>query len=116
MAGGFIEAGRFIEAGCSIEARESIEAGGHIFSFTFFVYAKRISTRTLPFWRDYWAEMPPLKKWKDRILDESFCWTDYRKMLTKKEAREVCAWDGWHWLLRAHLEMFFGLKKEHVIS
>jgi hypothetical protein len=30
-------------------------------------------------------------------------------MLTKEEAEKVCAWDGWHWILRAQLEMFFGL-------
>ncbi|CAK0779105.1 hypothetical protein CCP2SC5_880011 [Azospirillaceae bacterium] len=53
--------------------------------------------------------MPPLKKWRALILDGKKCWDDYRNMLTPAEAREVCAWDGWHWILRAQLEMFFGL-------
>jgi len=34
----------------------------------------------------------------------------YKKMLSRDEAIAVCAWNGWHPILRAHLEMFFDLK------
>ena len=108
-AGGSITAGTSIEARGYIMAGGSITAGGYIFSFIFFVRAKAISTHTLPFWRDYWAEMLPLKKWRQEILSGK-CWDDYRKMISKAEAKKICAWPGWHWLLRAQLEMFFGLK------
>ena len=94
----------------AIEAGGSIKAGGSIFSFQFSISAKFIVSKTLPFWRKYWAEMPPMKKWRDLILNESKCWDDYRKAVTKREAKKICAWDGWHPILRAQLEMFFGLK------
>ena len=109
-----IEAGWYIEAGGSIEAGRSIKAGEHVFTFRFRVRAKSITTNLLPFWRNYWAEMPPLKKWRKLILDESRCWDDYRKAISKAEAKKICAWNGWHWLIRAHLEMFFGLKDSVV--
>jgi hypothetical protein len=35
-------------------------------------------------------------------------------MLSREEAEEVCAWNGWHWILKIQLEMFFGLKEEHI--
>jgi len=118
---GNVKAGRGIEAREWIEAGEAIWAGGGIeaewvFSFTFSVSAKTITTKFLPFWRNYWAEMPPLKKWREDIMNDEKCWGDYPKMLTKKEKEEICAWDGWHWILRAQLEMYLGLKKEHVIQ
>ena len=105
-----------IKAGWSIEAGGSIKAGGSIFSFIFDIQAKNLTTKTLPFYRKYWAEMPPLKKWRDKILDESLCWDDYRnEMITKAEAEKICKWNGWHPLLRAHLEMFFGLKDKVML-
>jgi len=52
--------------------------------------------------------MPPLKKWKKEILSNK-CWDDYRNLPTKKEAKKICDWDGWHWILKGQLEMFFGL-------
>ena len=111
-----IEAGGYIKAGWSIEAGGSIKAGGSIFSFIFDIQAKNLTTKTLPFYRKYWAEMPPLKKWRDKILDESLCWDDYRnEMITKAEAEKICKWNGWHPLLRAHLEMFFGLKDKVML-
>jgi len=118
-AGGYIEAGDSIKAGYSvkaggyIKAGYSIEAGGYIFSFVFFVSAKKIITRILPFWRQYWAEMPPLKQWKTEILNESRCWGDLQQLI-KPHSKEICAWEGWHWILRAQLEMFFELKSEFI--
>jgi len=32
------------------------------------------------------------------------------------EAREICAWEGWHPHYRWQLEMFFGLKDEHIME
>jgi len=121
QAGGAIEAGEGIKAGGGIEAEGRIKAGdgieaGYIFSYTFDISAKKIVTKHLPFWRNYWAEMPPLRKWRSEILDVYKCWDDYPKMLTKKEKQEICAWDGWHWILKSQLEMYLGLKEEHVIQ
>lgn len=101
-----------IEAGGHIKAGGYIEAGGYIISFVFEIRATLLITKTLPFYRAYWAEMPPLKKWKDIILDRSKCWDDYTQAPTKEEAKEICKWDGWHPILRAQLEMFLGLKKQ----
>ena len=99
--------------GGDIKAGGGIEAEW-IFSFTFSVTAKYIVTKYLPFWRNYWADMPPLKKWRDKILDDDICWDEYPKMLTRKEKEKICAWNGWHWILRAQLEMYLGLKKKYV--
>lgn len=60
----------------------SIEAGWYIFSFNFSIKCKFIVTKTIPFWRAYYADMPPLKKWGDKILDNSMCWDDFRSMLS----------------------------------
>ena len=114
-AGWGIEAGLGIEAGWGIKAGEGIEAGEGIkakfvFSFQFKVQSKWIATLYLPFWRAFWAEMPPLKDFRDAIMDESKCWDALRSLVSEKKANEICAWDGWHPLLRAQLEMFFRLK------
>ena len=115
-AGGSIEAGRWIKAGGSIEAGEWIKAGRWIFSFYFNISASYIITKYLPFWREYWANMKPLKKWEQDILDMSNCWNDMRKLPTKDEAIKICNWSGWHWILRAQLEMFFGIKEKYIIA
>ena len=94
----------------SIEAGESIEAGWYVFSFRFSVSAKVISTKRLPFWREFWAEMPPLAKYRDVILNESNCWADLKR-IGQEDADEICAWEGWHWLLRGQLECLFGLRE-----
>jgi len=109
-AGGSIEAGWYIEAGGYIRAGGSIEAGGYIFSFVYQIATPRLTTKLLPYWRNYWSEMPPLKEFRDKILDESTCWDELRELI-KPKAREICAWDGWHPIIRVQLEMFFGLKK-----
>jgi len=108
-AGEWIEAGEWIKAGGAIKAGGGIEAGGGIFSFTFEISAKWISSKILPFWRQYWAEMPPLKKWRKDILNHNNCWDKLRGLPTKDEALEICQWDGWHWILRGQLGCFFGL-------
>ena len=99
----------WIKAGGGIKAGGWIEAGGGIFSFTFEISAKWISSKILPFWRQYWAEMPPLKKWRKDILNHNNCWDKLRGLPTKDEALEICQWDGWHWILRGQLGCFFGL-------
>ena len=104
-----------IKAGGFIEAGGSIEAGGFIFSFVFDIQCKWFSTKTLPFWRKYWANMFPLRKWDRDILSEK-CWNELRKLPTKEEQKVICAWEGWHWILRGHLECFFGLKDKIYVE
>ena len=128
-AGGAIDAGEHIaadediEASESIKADEPIKAGGHIsaggnistdgyvFSFDHQISARSIATKGLPAWRKFWAEMPPLRKWREEILNLDLCWKDYKLLLTQKEARKVCAWGGWNWILRGQLECFFGFEE-----
>ena len=109
-AGGSIKARWYIEAGGYIKAREYIEAGGYIFSFQFEISAIYIISKTLPFWRKFYAAMPPLKNLSKQILDENNCWDNLRNIPTKKEAQKICSWNGWHWIIRGQLECFFGLK------
>jgi hypothetical protein len=113
---GSIVAGGSIEAGRSIKAVGSIEAGGYIFSFFFEIICKKLITSRLPFCREYWAAQIPLKKYYKIIVDSSLHWNDYKEMVSAKEAKKICAWVGWHWILRAQLEMFFGIKKEYVVK
>ena len=114
--GGFIKTKGFIKARGSIEARRfikaggSIEAGEFVYSFTFEIACKSLMTRLLPFFRNFYAEMPPLKAYRNSILDTSKCWSDLRKEIAPN-ANEVCAWEGWHPIVKAQLKMFFGLKK-----
>lgn len=37
------------------------------------------------------------------------CFPQIREKL-QEDAKEICQWNGWHPIMRAHLEMFFGLK------
>ena len=115
-SGGFIKSGGYIRSGGSIESGGSIRSGEYIFSFTFSIVAKYIITKTLPLGRYFWAEMPPLRKWKKEIQTIGLCWDDYRQMITRAEAEKICSWQGWHWILRAHLEMFLRLKKKYEIK
>jgi hypothetical protein len=120
-AGEDLKAGGDVRAGVDVIACGDLTAGGtidvqSIFCGTFNVKAKKIITHKLPFWRHYYADMKPLRKWRDEILNLDNCWDDFRQMVTKEEAEEICAWDGWHWLIRIQLEMFFGLRKEYVME
>ena len=109
---GFLRVVGSIKASDWIKAGGSIEAGEYVFSFLFSIKATALITSRLPFWREFWAEMPPLKKWREQILDDNKCWGDYKGLMSAAEAREVCKWEGWHPILRAQLEMFLGLKKQ----
>lgn len=92
-----------------------INVGGYIYPSCGSITAKTISTKQIPFGRDYgrnyWAYMPPLEKWREKILDKNNGWNDLREMISPDEAKEIVKWDGWHWLLRGQLECFFGLKE-----
>jgi hypothetical protein len=122
ISGEHIKAGEYIVAGEALSAHENIHAnkviacdgtitaGGHIISMIFDIKAKAIATRALPFWREFWARMKPLKPFAEAILDTKNCWGDLRELLTEEQAKSVCAWDGWHPHLRAQLLMFFQLK------
>jgi hypothetical protein len=47
------------------------------------------------------------------IRSLSFIWpNDKKPVLPPAGAADICAWNGWHPILRAQLEMFFGLKTE----
>jgi hypothetical protein len=54
--------------------------------------------------------MPPLAKYAATILDDSKCWGSLASAVTQEEASEICAWNGWHPIIRAQLEMFLGLR------
>ena len=112
----YIEAGVSIEAGESIKAGGYIEAGGYVFSFYFEIDCKTLITRTLPFYREYWAGLSILKKWRKQILNRENCWGELRKLISKEEAKQICQWDGFHWILKRQLEMFLGLKTKHVLT
>ena len=116
LVSGSIKSGVSIKSGKSIKSGGSIESGGYIFSFQFEIKAKSAKSKILPFWREYWAAMPVLSRYRDAILNESNCWLNLKALVSKEEAAEICAWEGWHPILRWHLEMFFGLKKEHVFD
>jgi hypothetical protein len=60
--------------------------------------------------------MLPFKKWKKEILDINNCYNDFKNITTKEQAKKICAWNGWHWIVKIQLEMFFELKPEHVIE
>jgi len=120
-ARGNITARRDITSGVTIESGGHIEAGGCVYSYWFSILAQSLRTKTLPFYKDFWADMPPLKKWREKILttDNEYClpyWEDLKSLVTKTEAIKICSWDGWHWILRAHLEMLFGLKDKHEMK
>jgi hypothetical protein len=115
-AGGDIETGGDIEAGGPIKAGGFIEVNGYIHSFVFDISCKYFKTKILPFWREYWASQLPLQKWKKEILDDNYCWNDLRNLPTKSEKMEICRWEGWHWILKGHLECFFGLKDKIYLS
>ena len=120
-AKGNIIAGRDVSSWATIEAGGHIEAGGCVHSYWFSILTQSLRTKTLPFYKDFWADMPPLRRWREKILktDNEYCPSyleDLKRLVTKSEAMEICSWDGWHWILRAHLEMFFGLKDEYEIK
>jgi hypothetical protein len=115
-AGRFIETGQFVGAGEFIKAGSDIKAGWYIHSFVFDISCKYFKTKILPFWREYWASQLPLQKWKKEILDDNYCWNDLRNLPTESEKVEICDWEGWHWILKGHLECFFGLKDRIYLS
>lgn len=98
----------------SIEAGWGIKAS-YVFSFTFEIKTKSLVTKILPFWRGFYAAMPVMSEFASAILDEDKCWNALRE-LTKPKAVEICAWGGWHPHIRAHLEIFYGLKKRVDLS
>ena len=110
-AGERISADGYIKADGSITAGGDIEASRYVFSFNHQISARSIATKGLPAWRKFWAEMPPLRKWREEILNLDLCWKDYKLLLTQKEARKVCAWGGWNWIFRGQLECFFGFEE-----
>lgn len=110
-AGSWIKTNGGVEAAHEITAQERIEAG-YVFSFQYEIDAEIVKTSILPFGREYWRRMKPLVRWEKEI--QIFCWDRLRELPTREEAEEICAWEGWHPVLRWHLEMFFGLKEQHL--
>jgi hypothetical protein len=90
-----------------------IKTGGGIkakfvFSHIFSVDCKFMQTTLLPFSRDFYAQMPPLQKFAEEIMDSKNCWDSLRE-LARPSAEEICRWDGWHPLIKAQLMMYFQL-------
>ena len=107
---GYIEADGYIKAGWYIEAGGYIKAS-YVLSLNFDITCKKLITKKVPFCRKYYAQMPPLKKYKDHILDPSMCWGSLRELL-KPDAKKIVKWNGWHPIVRAQIKMFFELCKE----
>ena len=98
-----------IKAGGSIEAGLDIEAGCDIFSFTFSVSCKTLTTKkSLPFWRNYYLAIPPLAPIRGVIADTDKCWDDIR-VAAMPHTEAILAWDGWHPLVLAQVKMFLGV-------
>ena len=106
-AGGVIEsdqhilAGGFLRSESNIRAIGPITAGGfiaaqviqtqaYVLSYEFRIEAQEIWTKTLPFGRSFWDEMQP----------EIYL-----------ERPRTVLMDGWHWILKGHMECFLGMKK-----
>ena len=106
-----ISANNRISAGRGIYAKQTI-SGLFVSSQTFDIKCEKLITSQLPFWRNFWAKQLPLKKWQNQILNDKNCWNDLKSIPTQQEKQEICAWEGWHPILKAQLEMFFGLKTE----
>ena len=108
-SGGHIESGGSIKSGGGIKSGGHIESGGYIDSFYFSIKCKSLKTLILPYHRGFWAKMSPLKQYADIIQNPDNCWDRIRSELLP-HAVEVCAWEGWHPILAAQLQMFFKLK------
>ncbi len=106
-AGGVIEsdqhilAGGFIRSESNIRAIGPITAGGfiaaqviqtqaYVLSYEFRIEADEIWTKTLPFGRSFWDKMQP----------EIYL-----------ERPRTVLMDGWHWILKGHMECFLGMKE-----
>ena len=111
---GDIYSGGYIYSNGSIRSDGDIKAGGYIFSSVFEISCKFIVTRTLPFWRSYYAAMPPLTKYAASILNTSKCWDTLRQEIMP-DAEPICAWDGWHPIIRAQLRMYFGFSTQETL-
>jgi hypothetical protein len=96
----YIYAGGFIRSGMWITARGQIIAGGliaattvqtseYVLSCEFRIEANEIWTKTLPFGRSFWDEMQP----------EIYL-----------ERPKTVLMDGWHWILKGHMECFLNIK------
>lgn len=103
-----IRAGRYIDAGGYIHAGGDIDADGLVFSAVFELSCSQLKTGKVPFWREYYLVCPILQK-HHKVIRER-CWDAIREAL-KPEAKEICAWEGWHPIVRAQLEMFLGLRE-----
>ena len=112
ISGGAITANGWITAHNLIEADGAVQTEHFAFSFNHAIVCETLRTKLLPYNRNYWAEMKPLRRWRADILNTDNCWEKLRALFTTADAREICAWDGWHPILRAHLEMFFNLRTE----
>jgi hypothetical protein len=107
-AGGGIVAGGAVEAGARITAGDGIRTAGWVFTPAFAIDCQRLATRQLPLGREYWASLPMLEAWRDRILDPNLCWDALRAMFTPAEIATLCATRFGHWSLEAQFRMFLG--------
>ncbi|WP_137180208.1 DUF342 domain-containing protein [Roseomonas sp. AR75] len=114
LACGGIAAGGSVEAGAAIMAGEGIRATGSVFTPSFAIDCQRLATRQLPFGREYWAALPMLAPWRERILDTALCWDELRAMFSPADIETLCATRFGHWSLEAQFRMFLGAESAVV--
>ncbi|MDY6957614.1 MAG: hypothetical protein SVK08_00520 [Halobacteriota archaeon] len=101
---------RSVEAGWFVKAGSFVEAGEYVHSMSYDIRAKEIITHTLPYWREYYADMPVLKKYRKLILDGNTCWDDIREaIIDGGDAQRIYELDGWHWIIRGQIGCYLGL-------
>lgn len=77
------------------------------------IKCKSLKTRTLPFYREYYAGLKLLKKYKRLIMTTRNCWDEIRQGIEEEDIKEICEWEGWHPLIKCQVEMFLGVKDIH---
>lgn len=111
--GGSLKVGEWLKVGRALKVGESLRvdtwlAAQSVESGHFSVRCSELRTSLMPLWREFYLPMPPLKKYEAVIREE--CWYEIREAL-KPDAEGICAWEGWHPLIRAQLQMFLGLRE-----
>jgi cytoskeletal protein CcmA (bactofilin family) len=112
--GGAIVVGHGITAGRAVEAKQLIHCGGPIQAGSWVmcpslnIKCSELRNRLLPFGREFWANLPMLTKWRDKILDPKMPWLEIRRLPTQQEARKIAETPFGHWSLEGQLRVFLG--------
>ena len=105
---GYIESGDYIESRSYIESRGYIKSGGYIeagyiLSLIFEIKCEKMITSKMPFYRNYYSEMPGMEKFAEIIQEK--CWDDIREALMG-ERDYILNLPCWHPIIRTHIENF----------